>query len=123
VLYSTLYAALGAAFNSEEEAQQMQSVAGWIIGLPFVLMFPVINDPDSTLAVVFSLIPFFAPVLFFLRISVQTPPMWQIVLCIALLLVTIVAMARFAAAVYRVGILMYGKKPTVKEIIRWMRSN
>lgn len=122
VLYSTLYAALGAAFNSEEEAQQMQSVAGWIIGLPFVLMFPVINNPDSTLAVVFSLIPFFAPVLFFLRISVQTPPVWQIVLCIGLLLVTIVAMARFAAAVYRVGILMYGKKPTVKEIIRWMRS-
>ncbi len=122
VLYSTLYAALGAAFNSEEEAQQMQSVAGWLIGMPFVLMFPVINNPDSTLAVVFSLIPFFAPVLFFLRISVQTPPMWQIVLCIGLLLVTIVAMARFAAAVYRVGILMYGKKPTVKEIIRWMRS-
>ncbi|MEW6338403.1 MAG: ABC transporter permease [Acidobacteriota bacterium] len=123
VLYSTFYAALGAAFNSEEEAQQMQSVAGWIIGLPFVLMFPVINNPDSTLAVVFSLIPFFAPVLFFLRISVQTPPVWQTVLCIGLLLATIVAMARFAAAVYRVGILMYGKKPTVKEIIRWMRSS
>lgn len=123
VLYSTFYAAVGAAFNSEEEAQQIQSVAGWIIGIPFVFMFPVMNNPDSTLSVVLSLFPPFAPVLFFLRMSVQFPPTWQIVLCLVLLVGTIVVVARLAAAIYRVGILMYGKRPTFREVLRWARES
>jgi ABC-2 type transport system permease protein len=122
ILHSTIYAAVGAAFNSEEEAHQMQSIVGWLIAIPFILMFPIINNPDSTLSVVLSLIPIFSPVLFFLRMSVQTPPLWQTVLCIGLLLVTIAAVARFAAAIYRVGILMYGKKPTLREVLRWVRA-
>jgi len=123
VLYSTFYAALGAAFNSEEEAQQMQSVAGWVIAIPFVFMFPVMNNPDSTLSVALSLFPPFAPVLFFLRMSVQFPPTWQIVLCLVLLLGTIVAVARVAAAIYRVGILMYGKRPTFREVMHWVKES
>ena len=123
VLYSTFYAAVGAAFNSEEEAQQIQNVAGWVIGIPFVFMFPVMNNPDSTLSVVLSLFPPFAPVLFFLRMSVQFPPTWQIVLCLVLLLGTIVGVARVAAAIYRVGILMYGKRPTFREVLRWAKES
>jgi ABC-2 type transport system permease protein len=122
-LWASVYAALGSAFNTEEEAQQMQSVVGLLMALPMVLMFPVISNPDSTLAVVLSLIPFLSPVLFFLRMTVQFPPAWQIVLAIVLLVGSVFAVARVAGAVYRVGILMYGKKPTFREIMRWVRSS
>jgi ABC-2 type transport system permease protein len=122
-LYATVYAAVGAAFNTEEEAHQLQSVLSIAMAVPFVLMFPVLASPDATSSVVLSLIPFFAPMLFFLRMTVSMPPTWQIALCLGLLLATLVVMVRLAAAVYRVGILMYGKKPTVKEIARWMRAS
>ena len=123
LLYSTLTAALGAAFNSEEEAHQMQSLASWVMLLPIVLMFAVISNPDSTASVILSLIPFFSPGLFFVRMTIQFPPVWQIVLCFVLLIAAIVVVARFAAAVYRVGILMYGKRPSLREILRWARAS
>jgi ABC-2 type transport system permease protein len=122
-LYASLYAAVGAAFNTEEEAQQMQMVISMFLVLPIVMMFPVLANPDSTLSVVLSLVPFFAPILFFVRMSVQMPPTWQIVLCLVLLVGSIFAVARLAAAVYRVGILMYGKRPTIREIVGWMRAS
>ncbi len=121
-LLATLYAAVGAAFNSEEEAQQMQTVISLLVSVPFVLMFVILNDPDATISVVVSLFPFFSPMLFFLRMTVAFPPTWQIVLCFALMSVTLLAMVRLTAAIYRVGILMYGKKPTFKEIARWIRA-
>jgi len=121
--FASFYAAIGAAFNTEEEAQQMQTVASMVMALPLVMMFPVMSNPDSTLSVVLSLVPLFAPVLFFMRMTVQMPPTWQIVLCLVLLVGSIFAIARLAAAVYRVGILMYGKRPTLREIVGWIRSS
>ena len=122
LLYSAFYAAVGAAFNTEEEAQQMQMTVSLVLGTSFVLMFPVMANPDSPLSVVLSLVPVFAPILFFLRMTIQTPPVWQIVLCLVLLTGSVLAVTRFAAAVYRVGILMYGKKPTFREILQWART-
>ena len=121
--FASFYAAIGAAFNTEEEAQQMQTVASMVMALPLVMMFPVMSNPDSTLSVVLSLVPLFAPVLFFMRMTVQMPPTWQIVLCLVLLVGSIFAIASLAAAVYRVGILMYGKRPTLREIVGWIRSS
>lgn len=120
--YAALYAAVGAAFNTEEEAQQTQSLMSLLLVPSMVLMFPVMASPDSTFAVIVSLVPVFAPVLFFTRMTVQMPPAWQTVLCLVLMLVSIFVIARFAAAVYRVGILMYGKKPTLRDIWRWSRQ-
>jgi ABC-2 type transport system permease protein len=122
LLYSAFYAAVGAAFNTEEEAQQMQMVVSLVLGTSFVLMFPVMANPDSTVSVLLSLVPIFAPILFFLRMTIQTPPVWQIVVCLTLLIGSVLAVARFAAAIYRVGILMYGKKPTFREILQWART-
>lgn len=122
-LFATVYAAMGAAFNSEEEAQQMQSVISMFLAIPFVLMFVILNDPDAPLSVILSLVPFFSPMLFFLRMTVAFPPTWQIVLCFALMSLTLLAMVRVTAAIYRVGILMYGKKPTLREIARWVRTS
>ena len=121
-LYGSLFAAIGAAFNSEEEAQQIQNVAGWLIAIPFLFMVVVMNDPDSLLSTVVSFIPFFSPSLFLLRLVIHTPPLWQTLTCFALLFITTYGTTRLAAAIYRVGILSYGTKPTLKQLWLWARK-
>ena len=118
-LYASLYAALSAPFNTEQEAQQFVMIPGMMLILTSTTWFFAFNQPNGTLATVLSFFPFTAPLMMFMRISVQTPPLWQIGLSVAILLVTIWAVAWFAGRVYRVGILMYGKKPTLPEIFRW----
>jgi ABC-2 type transport system permease protein len=118
--YAALYAAVGAAVNNLQEAQNfvLPIVLPLVIGIMF---FPIIlESPDGPLAVVLSLIPFLTPLLMFLRIVVLTPPAWQIGLSLALMVVTIAGVIWFAARIYRVGILMYGKRPTFPELIRWV---
>jgi ABC-2 type transport system permease protein len=118
-LYASLYAALSAPFNTEQEAQQFVMIPGMMLILTSTTWFFAFNQPNGTLATVLSFFPFTAPLMMFMRISVQTPPLWQIGLSVAILLVTIWVVAWFAGRVYRVGILMYGKKPTLPEIFRW----
>jgi ABC-2 type transport system permease protein len=118
-LYSSLYAALSAPFNTEQEAQQFVLIPGMMLILTSTTWFFAFNQPNGTLATVLSFFPFTAPLMMFMRISVQTPPLWQIATSVALLVATIIAVAWFAGRIYRVGILMYGKKPTLPEIFRW----
>ena len=118
-LYASLYAALSAPFNTEQEAQQFVMIPGMMLILTSTTWFFAFNQPNGRLATVLSFFPFTAPLMMFMRISVQTPPLWQIATSVALLVATIVAVAWFAGRVYRVGILMYGKKPTLPEILRW----
>jgi ABC-2 type transport system permease protein len=120
-LFATIYAGIGSMFNSEEDAQQLMGVANLFLIAPMVLLMPVMKNPDGTMATVLSLIPFFSPILMYLRIAVQMPPAWQIALSIVIMLATIVLMIWLVAKIYRVGILMYGKKPTIPEIARWLR--
>lgn len=121
-LYAGLYAALAAPFNTEQEAQQLVMIPGMMLILASTMWFFAFNTPDGTLSRVLSLFPFTSPLLMFMRISVQPPPAWEIALSIVILLLTIWGVAWFAGRVYRVGILMYGKKPTLPEIIRWARA-
>ena len=121
VLYASFYALIGAAFNNPQEAQQLASVGVIFIVVPWMVFMPVLNDPDSTLAVVTSLIPLFTPMILMLRIAVEMPPLWQIVTAYALTIAFDVFMLWLCARVYRVGILMYGKRPSLKEIWRWAR--
>ncbi len=88
-----------------------------------MLSFAVLGRPDSALSTTLSLIPFWTPLLMFLRISALTPPTWQIVLSIVLTSLTIVAMNWAASRIYRIGILMYGKRPTFPEILKWVRMS
>jgi ABC-2 type transport system permease protein len=120
-VYSTMYAAVGAAFDNLQDALQMAFVPALSIILPMLFMFPVINDSNSPLAVVVSLIPLMTPILMPLRIAVEMPPWWQLALAVLLTCGFVVLMVALAARVYRVGILMYGKKPTLKELYRWLR--
>jgi ABC-2 type transport system permease protein len=120
-LFASVYAGIGSAFNNLQEAQQVASIAVFFIVAPVFFMHSVINDPDSTLAVVTSLIPFLTPLLMLLRIATKMPPLWQILLGYVLTTASVFVMIRLAARIYRTGILMYGKKPTLKELWRWMR--
>ena len=121
-LYASLYAALSAPFNTEQEAQQFVMIPGMMLILTSTTWFFAYNQPNGRLATVLSFFPFTAPLMMFMRISVQTPPLWQIGVSVALLVATIFLVAWFAGRVYRVGILMYGKKPTLPEIFRWARQ-
>jgi len=83
----------------------------------------IVNNPNSTLATVLSMIPPLTPMVMFFRVTLAPVPGWQVGLATAIMLVSIVAMSWLAGKIYRVGILMYGKKPTVPEILRWMRRS
>ena len=100
----------------------MQMTVMWFLIIPMLVAQLVIRAPNSTAAVVLSLIPFFTPMLMFLRINLITPPAWQVALSIALLLATNLAVLWLSARIYRVGILMYGKRPTLPELVRWVRA-
>jgi ABC-2 type transport system permease protein len=121
-LYGSMYAALAAPFNTQEEAQQFIMIPAVILILTSTTWVFTINSPNGLLAQALSFFPFTSPLIMFMRISVQPPPWWQVALSIAILLVSIRAMAWFAGRIYRVGILMYGKKPTLPEILRWVRQ-
>jgi ABC-2 type transport system permease protein len=121
VIYASFFALVGAAFNNAQEAQQLVSLATIFLVAPFVFFMPVLNDPDGKLAVVTSLIPFFTPTVMMLRIAIKVPPAWQLLVGYAGALLAAAAMVWVCARVYRVGILMYGKKPSLKEIWRWTR--
>lgn len=120
-VYSTMFAAVGAAFDNLQDAQNLVAIPTFSIVLPMFFLFPVINDSSSTLAVIVSLIPLMTPILMPLRIAVEMPPWWQLALSLLLTGGFVWGMVALAARVYRVGILMYGKKPTIKEIVRWIR--
>ncbi|HEY6293265.1 MAG TPA: ABC transporter permease [Terriglobia bacterium] len=120
-LYSSLYAAIGAMCSNDQEAQQLQTPVTLLIVAGFLLFNIILHDPNSTPSVVLSMIPFFAPILMVLRISMQTPPLWQIALSIAISILTTAGIVYFSARVYRVGVLMYGKRPSLVELARWLK--
>ena len=122
-LYGALYAGVGSAVNTQQEAQSLAFPVMMPMVLGFVFFPAVLGSPDSVFSVTLSLIPFFTPMLMFLRITAVTPPMWQIALSVVLTLATVCGVTWAASRVYRVGILMYGKRPTFPEMLRWIRES
>lgn len=120
-LYSALYAAAGAIVSTDDEARQVQMPLTLLIVCSFLLFNVVLDDPNSTLSVILSITPFLSPILMTLRVAMETPPFWQIALALAFSIATTVYVIRISAKIYRVGILMYGKRPTLKELRRWLR--
>jgi ABC-2 type transport system permease protein len=121
LLYSTLCAGVGSLVNSEQEAQQLQILVMLPMIISVFIMVNVLQSPASPTAFWASMFPLTAPLLMFLRIALQTPPVWQIALSIALMLGTTVGLVWLCGRIYRVGILMYGKRPTLPEIMKWIR--
>lgn len=120
--YGSIFAALGAMCSSEQEAQQMQIPVTMLLALPLLIMILVLQNPDAVWLQVVSFVPFFTPTLMIVRVSVVGVPLWQILGSVASLLLGIVVMAFLAGRIFRVGILMTGKRPTVPEIWRWIRE-
>lgn len=120
-LYSSFYAAIGAAVDSETDSQQfLMPILMPLMLAVYVGFLTVINDPHGTVAVVFSLIPLTSPIVMLMRIPFGVP-LWQLVLSVVLLYGTFIFVVWFAAKIYRVGILMYGKKPSWKELYKWLK--
>jgi ABC-2 type transport system permease protein len=120
-LYSSFYAAIGAAVDNQTDSQQfLLPIIMPLMLSVYVGFFSVINDPHGTLAVVFSMIPLTSPIVMLMRIPFGVP-LWQIAISVTLLFATFFSVVWFAAKIYRVGILMYGKKPTWKELYKWLK--
>ena len=122
LLYSAMFAAVGAMSSSEQEAQQAQQPVVYMLVVAFLSMVAMLNDPSSALAVTLSLIPFTSPIAMPVRWVTGNLPAWELGASIALLVTGIVGATWVAARIYRVGILMTGKRPSMRELVRWVRS-
>lgn len=120
-LYSSFYASIGAAVDNETDSQQflLPIIMPLILGV-YIGFFTVINDPHGTVATTFSMIPLTSPIVMMMRIPFGVP-LWQIAVSLILLYGTFFLVVWFASKIYRVGILMYGKKPTWKELYKWSK--
>ncbi len=120
-LYATMYAAVGAIVNSQEEAQSMQFPVTMILIVPILLVNFVINNPNASSSVAMSFVPFFLPILMFARVATDMPSFNELMLSFAVMLLSIYLMTMVVGKIFRVGILMYGKRPTLPEVWRWVR--
>jgi ABC-2 type transport system permease protein len=123
LIYSAIFAAVGAMCNTTEEAQQFTFPVLLPLILCTVFAFNIMQHPDSQLALWLSLFPLTSPIIMFIRVVVQTPPLWQVALALLLLAATVWGLVLLCGRIYRVGILMYGKRPTLPEIVRWIRQS
>ncbi len=119
--YACLYAAIGALVNSDEEAQQLQFPVTLPLVLCMVFAAAIIRDPNTPLAFWLSMFPLTSPILMYVRVAVSMPPAWQIASSIAISLASLYGLVWLTSRIYRVGILMYGKRPTLAEILKWIR--
>ena len=122
LLYAAMFAAVGSAVNNVEESQQLQLPITIPLLLSMFIMISVIKEPNSTLAVIASIIPFTSPVVMMARIPYGVPT-WELATSIALLFTSFICMVWVAAKVYRVGIFMHGKRPSFKELFKWIKYN
>jgi ABC-2 type transport system permease protein len=120
LFYSSIYAAIGSAVDNIQDASQLQSLAIAPIMLGMILSMTVVADPNSTLATWFSIIPFTSPLIMMSRLPFGVSAL-EIVSSLVVLYASTLAMVWISAKIYRVGIFMYGKKPSFKELIRWAR--
>ena len=121
LMYGALFAAVGSAADSETDIQQLMFPIILPIIIPIMLLGAVASNPDSTTAIVTSMIPLFSPILMIARLAITEVPLWQSLGSIVLMLLTFWLFMWLSSRIYRVGILMYGKKPSFKELARWIR--
>lgn len=122
LIYAAMFAAVGSAVDNEQDAQQLQFPITIPVIIPILMIAKVVADPHSTLSVAASIFPLFSPILMMVRLAVTEVPFWQWGLSVALMIGTFAGLVWVAARIYRVGMLMYGKKPTFGELFRWIRQ-
>ena len=120
LLYSSMFAAIGASVDNESDTSQFMTPITLVVLFALYAGMYSAENPDGPLAFWCSMIPFTSPIVMMVRVPFDVP-MWQLGLSLGLLALTIVGTIWLSAKIYRVGILMYGKKPTVKEIVKWIK--
>lgn len=121
-IYATIYVLVGSMVTTTQEGGQMAMPVVFLLMAGLYLAFPVIRAPNSSFAFWVSMVPFFSPITMLVRIVSQTPPFWQIALSLVIGCVTVVLLLWLASRIYRIGMLMYGKKATIPEVMRWVRQ-
>jgi ABC-2 type transport system permease protein len=121
LFYASIAAALGAMTNSEQELQQLNLFLVMPLLFCFVMLGTLVATPDSTLARVLALLPPFTPLLMYFRVSLGHPAVWEVALSLVLTSASIVGLIWITSRIYRVGVLMYGKRPSLHEIVRWLK--
>ena len=121
-IYATVYALVGSMVTTTQEGGQVAMPVLFMLIIGFYFAFPVIRSPNSPLAFWVSMFPFFSPIIMLVRIVTQTPPLWQILLSLTIGFATVVGLMWLAARIYRVGMLMYGKRATIPEVMRWIKQ-
>ena len=119
LFYASIYAAIGSSVDNIQDAGQLQSIVIIPIILGLIMSMSIVSDPNCTLATILSMIPFTAPMTMMTRIPFGIPT-WEILLSIVILYASFIFMVCIAAKIYRVGIFMYGKKPNLKELLKWI---
>jgi len=122
VLYSAIFVAAGSPVTTEQEAQQITSYVSLFLVFPIVLAIPAMQNPNSPLIKILSFIPLLTPAFMVLRIPIQMPETWEILTTIGIMIVSSVGMMWVAGKIFRIAILVYGKRPTIPELIRWIRT-
>jgi ABC-2 type transport system permease protein len=121
-IYATLYLLVGSMVTTTQEGGQVAMPIIFLLMAGLYLSFPVMRSPNSPFSFWISMVPFFSPIVMVVRIVSQTPPLWQIALSLFIGFVTVIGLLWLAARIYRVGMLMYGKKATIPEVMRWIRQ-
>lgn len=121
-IYATVYALVGSMVTTTQEGGQVALPVMFMLVIGFYLAFPVLRSPNSSFAFWVSMIPFFSPITMMVRIVAQTPPFWQIALSFLIGCCTVLLLVWLASRIYRVGMLMYGKRATIPEVLRWIRQ-
>jgi len=122
-LYATLFAGLGAMVKRQEEVQSAIMLPVMLLVSGYLLFFLTVSSPDATVTKVLSYIPFWTPILMLMRLAVGTVAWWEIVVTIALMLVTILACTWIAARLYRYGVLLYGQRPSLRQLVKLIRMS
>ncbi|MCM3900834.1 MAG: ABC transporter permease, partial [Pyrinomonadaceae bacterium] len=121
-IYATIYAFVGSMVTTAQEGGVLAMPIILLLVIAFYMAFPVIRSPDSSFAFWASMFPFFSPITMLVRIVTKTPPLWQIGLSLLIGFGTVILLTWLAARIYRIGMLMYGKRATIPEVWRWVRQ-
>jgi ABC-2 type transport system permease protein len=122
-IYASIYVLIGSMVTTAQEGGQLAMPVVFVLMAGLYMAFPVIRSPNSSFAIWVSMVPFFAPITMVVRIVSQPPPFWQILLSLVIGIVTVVLMLWVASRIYRIGMLMYGKRATIPEVMRWIRQS
>ncbi|RPI73224.1 MAG: ABC transporter permease, partial [Ignavibacteriales bacterium] len=122
IFYTSLFVGIGSIVTSEQEAQQITTYLSFLLVLPIIFVLPALENPDALYIKILSYIPFTLPSFMMLRLNISPIPEWEILSTFLIMIISIYLMISISAKIFRIGILSYGKRPTLKELVQWLKE-